>query len=165
MRQTASFWIRRLHLKPHPEGGYFRETYRSPERLKARRFRGPRVFSTAIYYLLKGTQFSAFHRIRSDELWHFYAGGGLTLYLLKGGRLSRLRLGLRPERGETPQAVVPAGTWFAATVNDPASYALVGCTVAPGFDFRDFQWGNRRAMARRFPAHKRLITKLARKES
>ncbi len=164
MRQTAAFWIRRLRLKPHPEGGYFRETYRSPERLKTgrlpRRFKGPRAFSTAIYYLLKGTQFSAFHRIRSDELWHFYAGSGLTLHVLKGGRLSRLRLGLRPKRGETPQAVVPAGAWFAATVNDPASYALAGCTVAPGFDFRDFEWGDRRRLIRRYPAHKSLIEQL-----
>jgi uncharacterized protein len=167
MPKDAQYWITKLDLSPHPEGGYFRQTYRadliidrealSPE------FPGPRSSSTAIYFLLKDENFSAFHRIRSDELWHFYAGDSLEIHVINPeGSYSRILLGNDPDAGESFQAVVKAGCWFASRVQDPNSFALVGCTVAPGFDFEDFELASRSDLSRRFPQHKSLIEKLTR---
>ena len=160
---TAVEWIRRLALVPHPEGGYFRETYRAGERIEAEhlplRYGGPRAFATAIYFLLTGDQVSALHRVRSDEMWHFYTGGTLTLSVIDGeGSLTRLALG---PRGPF-QAVVPALAWFGAEVDDRDEYALVGCTVAPGFDFADFELGERAALLRAYPRHRAVIERLTR---
>jgi predicted cupin superfamily sugar epimerase len=162
MATTAAEWIASLDLAPHPEGGFYRETYRSSELIDAAhlpvRFGGPRAHSTAIYFLLPGDQVSALHRIKSDEIWHFYAGGTLTLTLIHpDGRLEQRRLG----SGEF-QALVPAGCWYGAAVDDPASYALVGGTVAPGFDFADFELGDRATLLARFPQHRQTIRRLTR---
>src|SRR5262249_26285017 len=110
---TAQDWIDRLHLQPHPEGGYFRETYRSVEVLVKSslpaRFRGDRAFSTAIYFLFRGKEYSAFHRIQQDEVWHFYDGSALTIHVLdEAGHYSVLFLGKNLAAGEQPQGVVPA---------------------------------------------------------
>lgn len=165
----AAFWIERLALRPHPEGGYFRETYRAAESIPASalpaRFSGERAFSTAVYYLLTHEAFSAFHRIRSDEVWHFYAGQGVTLAILDAdgrGRLAIERLGRDAARGELPQIVVPAGAWFAAEVASAGAFALVGCTVAPGFDFADFELAGRSALLERYPQHRGVIERLTR---
>jgi predicted cupin superfamily sugar epimerase len=146
----------------HPEGGYFRETYRSPGTIELGQVtKGsprPRPVSTAIYYLLEGSDFSAFHRIRSDELWHHYAGGILAIHTIDaGGRYNVSRLASHLEGGCQPQRIVPAGTWFAAEVEDASGYVLVGCTVAPGFDFEDFEIGRRDDLVQRFPAHRSII--------
>lgn len=161
----AQRWIERLGLQDHPEGGYFRETYRAAESLGTcclgADYDSPRSVSTAIYFLLRGDQTSALHRIRSDEVWHHYAGGDLTLHLLAAdGGYRRLRVGSGTAGEGLPQAVVPAGVWFGATVDDPASYALVGCTVAPGFDFRDFEMARRADLLARHPEHRELIERL-----
>jgi predicted cupin superfamily sugar epimerase len=125
------------------------------------RFGGPRAHSTAIYFLLPGDQISALHRIKSDEIWHFYAGTALTLTLVHpDGRLEQPRLGADPGRGEAFQALVPAGCWYGAAVDDPTSYALVGGTVAPGFDFADFELADRRDLLARFPQHRETILRL-----
>ncbi|MFM1846762.1 MAG: hypothetical protein RL417_236 [Pseudomonadota bacterium] len=141
----AKAWIDRLNLQPHPEGGFFRETYRATEDFAASalppRFRGTRSHSTAIYYLLEAGNFSAFHRIHSDEVWHFYAGGPLEIHVVSGGTYSKIDLGLDAERGFLPQAVVPHGAWFAACPHSGTEFSLVGCTVSPGFDFADFELG------------------------
>jgi predicted cupin superfamily sugar epimerase len=163
----AAFWIERLGLRAHPEGGYYRETYRAAETIAAEalpaRFAGPRAFSTAVYFLITRDAFSAFHRIRSDELWHFYAGGPVTLSTIDaGGTLAITSLGRDPTRGEMPQVVVPAGSWFAAEVAAPGDFALVGCTVAPGFDFADFELGTRADLVRAFPQHRGLVERLTR---
>ncbi len=163
--KDAAYWIEKLGLAKHPEGGYFRETYRSSETLEKgalpSRYGGTRSFATAIYYLLQGHESSSLHRIRSDELWHFYCGASLTIHMIDHeGTYSATRLGNDPEKGEVIQAVVPEGCWFGATVDDPASYALVGCTVAPGFDFSDFELGKRKELIDRFPEHLVLIEKL-----
>lgn len=140
MNAAAARWRQRLRLRQHPEGGWYRETYRSADgipasALPARYRNGNRAFGTAIYYLLSDGAFSAFHRVASDELWHAYAGGTLCLHLLTPTGARRLRLSPRPgARDAHPQALVPAGTWFAAELERPGAYALVGCTVAPGFD-------------------------------
>jgi predicted cupin superfamily sugar epimerase len=165
----AAFWIERLDLRPHPEGGYFRETYRAAETIAGAalpaRFDGPRPFATAIYFLITRDAFSALHRIRSDELWHFYAGDAVTLVVLDAegtGRLITERLGREPARGEFPQVVIPAGVWFGAEVVSFGRFALLGCTVAPGFDFADFELGERASLLRQYPQHRGAIERLTR---
>lgn len=162
---TAQTWIKKLRLQPHPEGGYYRETYRAGESLPTgalpRRFKGGRSISTAIYFLLKRGQVSCFHRIRSDEMWHHYAGGALIIHgLTDKGRHFQIKLGTRLTRGERPQAVIPAGIWFGAVLAPGASFALAGCTVAPGFDFTDFELADRESLLRKFPSHKAIIRAL-----
>ncbi len=159
MTHTADYWIATLQLVPHPEGGFFRETYRSSDVIRAERL-PPRPAATAIYYLVKGSKPSALHRLRADEVWHHYAGSSLTLHQIDaGGRLVEARLG-RPDDGGAPQVVVPAGCWFGATVDDPRGYTLAGCTVSPGFTPDDFELGDRAALLRLFPQHEQLIRRL-----
>lgn len=154
-------------MEEHPEGGYFRETYRCAESvgqppLPERYAPGPRAFGSAIYFLLKGTQVSRLHRLKSDEIWHFYFGDSVTVHILgAGGIHSSIRLGDDPEKGEHFQAVVPFGSWMGAVVDTPSGYALVGCTVSPGFEFRDFELGRREELIARYPEHRELIEKLA----
>jgi predicted cupin superfamily sugar epimerase len=157
----AADWIERLDLQPHPEGGYFREIYRATEDIPVAglpgRFSGPRSTCTAIYYLLERGAFSTFHRIRSDELWHWYAGGALELFILEeDGSLRALRLG----SGDGFMQVAPAGRWCAARCPVDAPYVLVGCTVAPGFDFADFELADRETLLARFPAQAAIIKQL-----
>jgi len=160
--------VQDLGLVPHPEGGYYRETYRSPETIPEAalpaRFPGARNLATAIYFLLGPGDFSAFHRIRSDETWHYYTGScGLGIHVIgTDGRYRLVRLGSRTEAGETFQATVPAGAWFASEPVDPAGFALVGCTVAPGFDFHDFELAGGEALSREHPALAGLIRRLTR---
>jgi predicted cupin superfamily sugar epimerase len=149
--------IRSLKLRPHPEGGYFRETYRCAETVC-----GGRTFCTAIYFLLPEGERSALHRIKSDEIWHFYGGGPLTIgEIFPSGRTRRTVLGLNFGRGQRPQYVVTAGNWFGAVCNPGSKYSLVGCTVAPGFDFKDLELGRSDELLRRFPGAKTLIKELA----
>jgi predicted cupin superfamily sugar epimerase len=163
----AKRWIDGLQLRRHPEGGYFRETYRSEEVLAAaglpRRFGGDRAFSTAIYFLLDGEDFSALHRIKQDEVWHFYDGSPVTIHVIDPeGNYSTTLVGRDLRAGEVPQAVVKAGCLFGATVNDTRSYALVGCTVAPGFDFADFEMPGREELCRQYPRHRQVVERLTR---
>jgi predicted cupin superfamily sugar epimerase len=166
-QKTAKYWIEKLQLDPHPEGGFFRQTYRSEmviaqEALPAG-FAGARAASTAIYFLLEGKNFSAFHRLRSDELWHFYAGAPLIVHVIsREGSYSSFLLGQDLDAGQVLLAVAPAGCWFASHVADWNSFAVVGCTVAPGFDFEDFEMGKREELVERYPQHEELITRLTR---
>lgn len=167
MHPEAEYWIRTAGLTPHPEGGWYRETYRSPESVPAAglppRFGGARSLSTAILFLLEGRTFSALHRIKADEVWHFHAGGVVRIAILDpAGAAREIRLGVDPAGGAVVQAVVPAGVWFGARLERPDVYALVGCTVAPGFDFADFELGHRAALTRQFPRHRALIEELTR---
>lgn len=162
---SAKYWIEKLKLKKHPEGGYHREVYRSEDLIREdalpERFKGSRAFSTSVYFLLKGNDISRLHRLKSDELWHFYQGSPLTIHVIgKNGEYSQINLGNNFEKGEVSQAVVPAGFWFGAEVSDAESFALVGCTVAPGFDFSDFELGKRRELLTLYPQHKAIIEKL-----
>lgn len=160
----AQYWIERLHLEPHPEGGYYRQTYKSEleiDRLPG--FGGPRAAATAIYFLLEGRHFSAFHSLRSDEMWHFYAGSPLVVYVIDpAGEYSSILLGCDPDAGQLFQAVVKAGCWFASHVADWKGWALVGCTVAPGFDFADFELARREELIAKYPQHREVIRKLTR---
>ena len=161
MTRDASFWIDTLKLERHPEGGYYRETYRAPGEVPLER--GRRSFSTAIYYLLTSDDVSRLHRLQSDELIHYYLGSTFTLHLLDeshGHR--RISLGREPDEGQVLQAVLPAGVWFGATIERPGGFALVGCTVAPGFDFADFDQASREEMLALFPQHREIVERLTR---
>ncbi len=165
MSRDAAYWIRALGLAPHPEGGFFRETWRATEIVAAdalpARFAGARSLGTAIAYLLPGGGRSRLHRLRADEVWHLYEGGPLELHLLvAGGGHERIVLGRDVERGERLQAVVPHGTWFGAEAPAGTPYALVGCTVAPGFEFADFELGSREALLAQYPAARECIERL-----
>lgn len=162
MAENADFWIENLQLQPHPEGGYFREVYRSKETISADlllvRYNSERSFATSIYFLLKSDQISAFHRLKSDEIWHFYAGSPITVYMIdKEGCLSKNICGRDVLNNEQLQLVIPHGCWFAAEVNQADSYSLVGCNVAPGFDFSDFELADKETLEKSFPQHKQLI--------
>ncbi len=163
--KSAEYWIEKLQLLPHPEGGYFREIYRCSETIPGQalpqRFNGPRAMSTSIYFLLKSGSISALHRIKADELWHFYQGSFVTLHLIHPtGDLQILHLGADPDEGQSLQIVIPAGCWFGACVAAEDSYALVGCTVAPGFDFQDFELGKREELLQGYPQHQQIIDRL-----
>lgn len=167
MQPTAKYWITRFALQPHPEGGYFREIYRSAEQISTsslpRRYQGPRAFSTSIYFMLAGTQISTMHRLASDEQWHFYYGDALLLAMVApDGTASEVRLGRHATAGEQFQVVIPAGTWMGAQLSNHRSYALIGCTVSPGFEFQDFENGQRSDLLAQFPQHRKLIIALTR---
>ncbi|MFD2932244.1 cupin domain-containing protein [Spirosoma flavum] len=172
---TAAYYVQTFNMQPHPEGGYFAETYRSAETISQSdlpsRFGGTRSFCTAIYFLLESHHVSAFHRIKSDEIWHFYAGSPLEIFVISStGELTIIRLGNNPEQGEVFQAVVPAGCWFGSkpAVDSDAldslavgvNFSFVGCTVAPGFDFADFDMANRSTLLADFPQHQATIESL-----
>ncbi|GAB3856984.1 hypothetical protein GCM10028822_30000 [Hymenobacter terrigena] len=148
--------IQQLHLQPHPEGGYYRETYRASHYTTAASG-AQRNVSTAIYYLLENNDRSHFHRIQSDELWFFHQGQPLEVLLLENGQLTILTLGHDVGRGELPQAIVPAHTWFGARVKSGTGFSLVSCTVAPGFDFADFELADRTRLTAEFPDQTTII--------
>ena len=161
---SLDFWVKKLDLLAHPEGGFFKETYRSEEAISAEalpaRFKGKRSISTSIYYLIGEGDFSAFHKILSDEIWHFYAGQPLQLLIIKSdGELQEITLGIG-ESQQTPQFTVKAGDWFAA--KSTGEYTLCGCTVAPGFDFDDFEMGNAVKLKNEFPQHAEIIDAFSR---
>jgi uncharacterized protein len=167
MSLTAHYWIEKLQLQKHPEGGYFKESYRASETIPVNglpnRFKGERCYCTGIYFLLTEKEFSAFHRIQADEMWHFYKGTPLEIYIIQPeGTLKTIRLGSNAEKGEQFQAVIPAGHWFASKVLDEDGYSLVGCTVSPGFDFEDFELAKRAELAVEYPQYSHLITELTR---
>jgi uncharacterized protein len=167
LEKTADYWIKHLALTPHPEGGYYRATYKSdlilPQSSLPVIFGGDRSASTAIYFLLAGEDFSALHRIAADEGWHFYAGNGLTVCVIAAdGDYSELHLGQDPEAGESLQGVVKGGCWFGARLTQRSGFALVGCTVSPGFEFEDFELAKRAELTRIYPQHSTLIAALTR---
>jgi predicted cupin superfamily sugar epimerase len=160
MHLEAEKLIVALKLAPHPEGGFYRETYRSPHVVEAHG--GTRAAHTEIYFLLASGEFSAFHRVASDEVWHHDDGDPLDLHLIdEAGRYTHVTLGHRYGEGERPQHVVPAGVWQAAAPRGDL-FALCGCTVAPGFDFADFAMPPRADLVARFPAHAEIVTRLTR---
>lgn len=157
----------KLNLLPHPEGGFYKETYRSSgiisEENLGSGFDGSRNYSTCIYFLLTSEAFSAFHRIKQDEFWHYYKGSPIRLHIIsENGIYNQIIIGNDLEQNEIPQYVVKANDWFAAEVINENSYSLLGCTVSPGFDFRDFELAERAKLLAQFTEHKDLITALTR---
>jgi len=154
--------IAALGLAPHPEGGFFRETFRAPATVAAPFGPVSRAASTAIYFLLRAGEFSAFHRVLSDEVWHHYLGATLELHTIdRAGQHQRIELGPHLQHGERPQWVVPAGRLQAARVIGDG-FVLCGCTVAPGFDFADFSMPARGELCSRYPALSDLIESFTR---
>jgi predicted cupin superfamily sugar epimerase len=159
--------IQKYNLEPHPEGGWYKQTYKSNEQIVAealpKRFSASRTFSTAIYFLLEQGNFSAFHRIKSDECWHFYAGGPLLIYIIEQtGELKIISLGSDHEKGQLFQYVVPANCWFASRPAPESEYCFVGCTVSPGFEFEDFELADLTELSVVYPQHKSIIIELCR---
>lgn len=153
----------RLRLLPHPEGGAYREVFRSPAIVSHPLTAAPRNAATAIYYLLEAGDFSAFHRVCSDETWHLYDGGPLELHLIDGNGDHRMvLLGADVIAGQVPQFTIPAGTLQAARPAPQAPHALCGCTVAPGFDFADFEMPPRRDLLAAHPGLAEIIHALTR---
>jgi predicted cupin superfamily sugar epimerase len=162
---NATQFINLLQLQPHPEGGFFKEAYRAVENIPAtalpQRFAGERSFSTAIYYLLQQGERSVFHRIKSDECWHFYAGDTLLIHVIENdGNYCCIKLGKEITAGERFQYVVPANTWFAAEPAPNSMFSLTGCTVAPGFDFADFEIAEKENLLFSFFRHADIINRL-----
>ena len=165
MHTAVAQLIQQFDLLPHPEGGYYKETYRSSERISReslpRRFKDGRYYSSAIYFLLEQGNFSAFHRIQSDECWHFYAGDTLLVHMISPeGTASTIQLGNKPHT--VYQHVVPAGYWFASETAPEGSFSFVGCTVAPAFDFADFELAEADVLSEEYPQHATLIRRLCR---
>lgn len=159
--------IEKLGLEPHPEGGYYKEVYRSKREIDqgslSEDFIGKRNYSTSIYFMLTSYTFSAFHRIKQDEIWHFYMGSPIRLHSLSpNGIHEESIIGLDLVNGQIPQLVVLAGDWFAAELLEEDSFALVGCTVSPGFDFRDFELAEQEKLAEEYPEHRFLIEQFTR---
>lgn len=167
MLDKVKYYVDKLQLIPHPEGGYYKEVYRAGEIILSEalpgNFRGNRNISTSIYYLLQRKDYSAFHKLKSDEVWHFYDGSALQIYIIdQSGNFSIKLLGKNAENEEAFQIVIAKECWFAAELVDKTSFSLVGCTVSPGFDFRDFEMADCSKLADQFPMHKELIQRLCR---
>jgi len=163
--KTIDTIISILDLQAHPEGGYFKETYRSKGIIKTssldNSFSGERNYCTSIYFLLTSDSFSAFHKINQDEIWHFYDGSPILLHTISpDGDYNTITIGKDIYNNETLQYVVPGGWWFAAEVIELNSYSLLGCTVAPGFHFDDFVLESEAVLAAMFPKHKAIIARL-----
>lgn len=160
MHSKSRFYIQKLELQEHPEGGYYREIYRSAEMITTE-YPGrkkKRNYSTSIYFLLDGKQVSKFHKLRSDELWHFYDGSSVAIHVIdENGNYNKLIIGKDISSGEVYQTVIKKNSWFAAEVVDKKSFALVGCTVSPGFDFSDFEFGDRDFLIKSYPEFEDLI--------
>lgn len=164
---TPDDLIKLLDLKPHPaEGGFFRETYRSGDRLPTGvlpRFRQDKAASTCIYYMLTPQTFSALHRLQTDEIFHFYLGDAVQmLQLLPDGCGRVLTMGQDLAAGQSPQVIVPANVWQGSSLKPGGRFALLGCTVAPGFDFADYETGARQTLAAQYPTFAEHIRRLTR---
>lgn len=168
MHNVINELVEKFNLLPHPEGGFYKETYRSPMKIEESNatllgFNKARHCSTAIYFLLTANNFSAFHKIKSDEVWHFYKGDVLHIHVISPkGEYSIIKLGNNIQNEEQLQAVIPAHYWFASEVAAGGSFAFVGCTVAPGFDFEDFEMAEKNNLFQQFPEHAELISRLCR---
>ncbi|MEI8136080.1 MAG: cupin domain-containing protein [Bacteroidota bacterium] len=164
---TIEYLVNKLKLLPHPEGGYYKETYRS-EQLVAQNslpgsFGGERNIATAIYFLIENNNFSALHKIKSDETWHFYYGDALEVIEIdNNGKLTSTLVGNNLLDGESFQYTVKANTWFGSRVRSGGNFSLVGCSVSPGFDFKDFELAKKDELLLLFPEHKSIINEMTR---
>ena len=161
------YWINKLGLIPHPEGGYYKETYKSNEFIGMEglpeRFQSPRAFLTSIYYLLENSDFSRFHRLKSDEIWYYHAGNPVKAHIIpENGNYIEKMLGPNPEKNQAFQLIIPQKSWFAVNVI-PGNYnfALLGCAVAPGFEFEDFELARQGELLKKYPEHSEIIKKFS----
>jgi len=161
--KNALYWIENIGMLEHPEGGYFKETFRSEKVFHPEGFLGERNFATSIYFLLEKNNVSHFHRIKSDEIWYYHAGSPLHVYVIyPNGELKELKIGPNLKDGEVLQAIVPANTIFGSTCTN--EYSLVGCMVSPGFDFNDFELFPTSQLLDLYPQHKTIIKVLSKEK-
>jgi uncharacterized protein len=159
--QNAAYWIQHLNLQPHPEGGYYKEVFRSKQSVLRAGGDELKQACTSIYYLLEGTDYSGFHRIASDELWYFHKGGPLLIHIVdEQGVYSSIELS--DTSSGVLSAVVEAGLWFASEIRSGNGFALVSCAVAPGFEFSEFEMAEKQAMMLLYPQHEELFGRLCR---
>ena len=163
----VDFLVRKLELQPHPEGGFYKEVYRSelviPSESLPPFFGGGRNLATSIYFLIEKNNFSALHKIKSDEIWPFYDGDPLEVIEIdEAGNLKSTLIGRNPDAGEVFQYTVKANTWFGSRVRLGGEFSLVGCSVSPGFDFRDFEMGEGDTLSKQFPHLKKIIYEMTR---
>ncbi|MFC4409688.1 cupin domain-containing protein [Chungangia koreensis] len=157
---TAEFYIDRLGLTQHPEGGYFKSTYASE--LETDADGKSRKMYTSIYFLLKSGEVSHLHRLKSDELWYYHGGSSLTVHVIhENGSYEEVKLGMDLESGEVPQYLVPKNSIFGSSVMQEDTFSLVGCMVSPGFDFEDFELFTKESLLKEYPHHKEVIEKMA----
>ncbi len=164
MHSKAKYYIDKLKLITHPEGGYYREIYRSGEFIDIEglpdRYKNKRVFSTSIYFLIEGRQVSKFHKLKSDETWHFYDGGSIKIYILDENKtLNQVILGKELSEENLFQFTIKKNNWFAAELTESDSFALIGCSVSPGFDFEDFELAERNSLIKNYPEYEIIIKK------
>ncbi|WKA49559.1 cupin domain-containing protein [Planococcus liqunii] len=158
---NADYWIEQLGMEPHPEGGFYKRTFESNEMIVTESHSEQRRLYTSIYFLLRSEDISHFHRLKSDELWYFHGGSALSVHIIdESGRYRVEKLGLDIANGEKPQVLVAKGSIFGSTIEREDAYSLVGCMVAPGFDFADFELFTQNDLLAQFPAHEGIIRKL-----
>lgn len=161
---TSDYFIKNLNMIPHPEGGYYKEIFKSEEEITSNElevnYEGTRKLWTSIYFLLSKGEVSHFHRLKSDEMWYYHAGSPLTIYMITPeGELLKEQLGLNIDKGERPQVLVPKNYIFGSAMN-VEGFSLVGCMVAPGFEFQDFELFNREELLVKYPNYADVIEKL-----
>lgn len=160
MQKDAKYYIQHLGLEAHPEGGYYKSTHNSKETIDA--FETTRKLYTSIYFLLGAGDISHLHRLKSDELWYFHGGSPLIVHVIdEEGKYVEHKLGLDIEKGESPQVLVPRNSIFGSSVIDNGAFSLVGCMVAPGFDFEDFELFTQSELLEKYPEHEQMIRKMA----
>ncbi|ENK0838681.1 MULTISPECIES: cupin domain-containing protein [Clostridium] len=164
--KDANYFIEKLDMTAHPEGGYYKESFISAENITdsdlTTTFEDKRILWTSIYFLLRNGEVSNFHRLKSDEMWYYHSGSPLTIYMITPeGEFITEQLGLDIEKGEKPQVLVPKNYIFGSAMNNKG-YALVGCMVSPGFEFRDFELFERDTLLNLYPKYKETIEKLTR---
>jgi len=161
MPTTAQYWIDHLKLQPHPEGGYYKEMFRSQQEVMRTGSATQKQACTSIYYLLEGADFSGFHRLASDEIWYFHKGTTLHIHVIdKNGNHIIHELG-DSDTGNFSIAI-PVNTWFAAEIPSGRGFTLVSCAVAPGFDFNEFEMAKKQELITQYPQHALLLNKLCR---
>ncbi len=165
MERSWEYWVQALELCPHPEGGYYKESYRSPDRIGTQglpvRYTAERDCVAAIYFLLAEEQVSKFHRLKCEEMWFYHHGTSLMLSLIaQNGSLRHITLGPHVDKGEQLQVLIPHGVWFGARPTTQDAYSLISCITAPGFDFDDFELADRRTLLDAYPQHREIILML-----
>jgi predicted cupin superfamily sugar epimerase len=159
--QNARYWIDKLDLQPHPEGGYFKEVFRSQQEVRRPSSAITRQACTSIYYLLEGLDFSGFHRLTSDELWYYHKGVPLLIHMI-GEDGSHAAFELSDQQTGNLSVAIKGGLWFAAEIPAGKGFTLVSCAVAPGFDFTEFEMAQKQAMIALYPLHTTLLSRLCR---
>nr|WP_294795291.1 cupin domain-containing protein [uncultured Mucilaginibacter sp.] len=159
--EDSNYWVKHLQLTPHPEGGFYKEAYRSSKQVLRNPPAGLKQACTSIYYLISGADFSGFHRIESDEIWYFHKGSALHIHIIDANGALATRE-LSDKATGNLQVVVEAGQWFAAELPGADGYVLVSCAVAPGFDFGEFKMAKKVDMTQQYPQHSELVSRLCR---